>query len=202
MAKISNTNRILLLLAIFLAAYQIIFGVEGGSPLAIVSYTVAFGVLLIACLLMIILGFEVLDSPLVVILSTLIPTGISVGLVEELAPEMTGAYLVFTLTGLGAIILTRYFASGRPAIWVLMVVHGVSGLVIFLLPLIGINANGHALAYLMVSLGGALMGLAGLLLSFLKTGRPLFSKTNILEIFPITILLATAAFIAGLIGIP
>ncbi len=71
--KISALDRIFLLGASLLAAYQVVVGIEGLSSFTILCYTVGFGVILVACLLMIILGFDVLESPLVVVLSTLIP---------------------------------------------------------------------------------------------------------------------------------
>ena len=47
-------------------------GINGLGTVPITAYTIGFGVLLVAGLLMIILGFEVLDSPIVVIVSTII----------------------------------------------------------------------------------------------------------------------------------
>ena len=197
MKKISALDRLLLLLTGLLAAYQIIYGVEGGNALAIVSYTLAFGVLLVAGLIIIILGFDVLDSPLVVIASTLIPLGISQGLVADNLPGLTLIYLIFAVVGFGTIIITRYAYPGRPAIITLAFVHGISGLLIFILPLylslMGLRPPGYSF----IALGGALMGMAGLLLSFLKTGRPLLSRDKILTILPGLLLLTTAAFVKG-----
>ena len=66
-----------------LAAYQVAIGIDGLATLPTVAYTIAFGVLLIAGLLLIILGFEVLDSPAVVIAATVIPLALSLGLVWQ-----------------------------------------------------------------------------------------------------------------------
>ena len=65
-------DRILLLLTVILAAYQVAVGIDGLSTLPIIAYTIAFGVLLVASLLLFILGLDVLDSPIVVIISTII----------------------------------------------------------------------------------------------------------------------------------
>jgi len=46
-------------------------------------------------------------------------------------------------------------------------------------------------------LGGALIGLAGLLLYFLKTGKPIVSREIILHILPGIFLLMTIAFVSG-----
>ncbi len=66
-------NRLLLLITALLAAYQVAVGLNGTDTLPMIAYSVGFGVLLVASLLLIILGLEVLDSPIVVIVSTIIP---------------------------------------------------------------------------------------------------------------------------------
>jgi hypothetical protein len=63
-----------------------VFGIDGSTLIAFASYSVAFGVLLVAALLLIILGFEVLDSPAVIIVSTIIPLSLSLGLIAEFFP--------------------------------------------------------------------------------------------------------------------
>ncbi|OGN89405.1 MAG: hypothetical protein A2Y88_04165 [Chloroflexi bacterium RBG_13_48_10] len=86
---------------------------------------------------------------------------------------------------------------GRIATIILAFVHGVAGMIVFLLPCIlaarGITNPGFAL----VGFGGALIGLSGLLLSFLKAGRPIVSREIILRILPWILLLMTTAFVAG-----
>jgi hypothetical protein len=190
-------DRILLLLTTILASYQVVSGVEGTGNLAIVSYTIGFGVLVVAGLLLIILGFEVLDSPLVVIASTIIPLGLSLGLVAEHYPGVVLPYAIFAFLGFTAIILTRLVFPGQHGVFILMVVHGVAGLIIFLLPIIQAIRGEHPAGFALVGLGGALMGIGGLLLSFLKGGKPLLSREKILAIFPTLLLLTTAAFVFG-----
>ncbi|MBL6965032.1 MAG: hypothetical protein ISR60_00645 [Anaerolineales bacterium] len=197
MKQISILDRILLLATGLLAAYQIIVGVEGASTLAQTSFTITFGVLLVAGLLLIILGFEALDSPVVVIVSTLIPLSLSIGLVTKYFAELTISYLIFAIAGLLAIIITRYKTPGKAAVMVLMVVHGISGLLIFSLPIVlalrGVTNGGFAL----VGVGGGLIGIGGMLLSFLKAGKPILSRDIILTVLPGLLLLMTAAFVAG-----
>ncbi|MCB9442619.1 MAG: hypothetical protein H6669_00165 [Ardenticatenaceae bacterium] len=81
MKKITVLDRILLLITGLLAAYQIVIGIEGSVTMAMWAYTIAFGVLLVAGLLLIIMGFDILDSPLVVIVTTIIPLSLSLRLV-------------------------------------------------------------------------------------------------------------------------
>jgi hypothetical protein len=190
-------DRILLLITGLLAAYQVVVGVEGLGTLAITSYTTGFGVLLVAALLLIILGFEVLDSPVVVIISTVIPLSLSLGLVAERLPFYTFPYLVFAVLGFLVIAATRLLIPGRMAVVVLAIVHGISGLLIFLLPLAFALQGETPPGFALVGLGGALIGVGGLLLSFLKTGRPILSRRTILAVFPALLLATTAAFVAG-----
>jgi hypothetical protein len=196
--KISPLDRVLLLLTGLLAAYQVAVGINGLGAVPITAYTIGFGVLLVAGLLLIILGFEVLDSPLVVIISTVIPLAISLGLVWEHLASFRTSYLVFAIVGFLAVTLTRSLPlKGKLPTLVLAIVHGISGMVIFLLPSVlaaqGVTRPGFAL----VGLGGALIGLGGLLLSFLKAGKPILPRTTILRILPALLLLMTTAFVAG-----
>jgi len=191
-------NRILLLITGLLAGYQIAIGIDDLDSLPIAAYTVAFGVLLIASLLLIILGSDVLDSPIVVIASTVIPLGLALGLIWERLPALRSAYLAFVILGLVTVLLTRLLpVKGRLPVFALAAVHAVAGLTITLLPL-ALALAGHApLGFALVGVGGALIGLGGLLLSFLKAGRPLLSRATILRVLPGLLLLTTAAFVAG-----
>ena len=181
-----------------LAAYQVAVGINGLENVPIIAYTIAFGVLLVAGLLIIILGFEVLNSRIVVMASTVIPLSLSLGLIWEHFSQWRLAYLAFAILGYLAVIITRMinFPTGLSTA-ILAVVHGVAGMVVFLLPSLlsaqGITKPGFAF----VGLGGALIGLAGLLLYFLKTGRPIVSREIILQILPAILLLMTSAFVVG-----
>ncbi len=196
--KISILDRILLLVMCHAAGYQIITGVEGLATLPMIAYTVGFGVLLVAGLLLIILGFEVLDSPIVVIVSTVIPLSLSLGLVWEHLAAYRTLYLVFAIVGFLAIVITRSIPmKNRLPVIVLAVVHGIAGMIIFLLPVImAMNGASHP-AFSLVGVGGALIGIGGILLALLKAGKPLLSRTIILRVLPGLLLLMTAAFVAG-----
>lgn len=172
-------------------------GIEGLDTFSIVCYTVAFGVILIAALLLLILGLEILDSPLVVIVSTIIPLSLSLGLVSQFLPDYSALYLVFTLIGFTAVVLTRFFIPGKIAVIVLAVIHGIAGLTIFLLPIVLTLQDKTPTGFLLVSLGGALIGVGGLLLAFLKTGKPILPRETILRVLPGLLLLMTLSFVAG-----
>ena len=196
--KMSVLDRILLLLTGLLAAYQIVVGINDLSTLPIIAYTIAFGVLLIASLLLIILGFDVLESPAVVIVATIFPLGLSLGLVWEHLPAWQTSYLIFTVVGFLAVLITRAFpVRGSLPTIVLTIVHGVAGVVIFLLPFIMVIQGQAAPGFALVGLGGALIGVGGLLLSFLRAGKPILSREQTMKLFPGLLLFTTACFVAG-----
>ena len=196
--KITILDRILLLATGLLAAWQIAVGIDRLGTLPIVAYTVGFGVLLVAGLLLIILGFDVLDSPIVVIVSTIIPLSLSLGLVWEHLPAYRIPYLIFVLLGFLAIVVTRILPmKNKLPVLVLAIVHGIAGMTIFLLPILLAFSGSVAPRFALVGLGGALIGVGGLLLSFLKTGKPILSRNIILKVLPGLLLLMTAAFVLG-----
>jgi hypothetical protein len=196
--KLSVFDRILLFLTGFLAAYQIAIGIDHFSKIPIIAYTIGFGVLLLAGLLIIILGFEVLDSPIVVIISSAIPLSLSLGLVWEYLIAFRVIYLVFIIFGYLAIMATRIFPikNSLPLI-VVAVFHGVAGLIIFILPEVLVFSGQTGPIFSLVGFGGALIGIGGLLLVMLRAGKSLLSSQTIFRILPILLLLMTASFVLG-----
>lgn len=195
--KMSPLDRILLLLTGLLAAYQVAVGIDHFSTLSIIAYTIAFGVLIIASLLLIILGFEVLESPVVVIASTVIPltrAGSGLAASGRLPDYLPG----FAILGFLGIIVTRLipFRNKLPTI-VLALVHGVAGLTIFLLPLSLAFQGWMKPAFALVGVGGGLIGVGGLLLSFLKTGKPILSREWIFKLLPGLLFLMTVCYVFG-----
>jgi hypothetical protein len=196
--RMTVLDRALLLLTGLLAAYQIAVGIDGVATLPIFAYTIAFGVLLVAGLLLLILGFEVLDSPVVVIVSTVIPLSLSLGLVWEQLPAWRTAYLAFVILGFLAVLATRLIPlRSKLPVFVLAAVHGIAGLTIFLLPIVWAVTGRAPGGFVLVGIGGGLIGVGGLLLALLKTGRPLLSRETIHRVLPGLLLLMTVAFVAG-----
>lgn len=195
--RMSVVGRALLLATGLLAAYQVAVGIEGLGTWPVVAYTIAFGVILIASLLLIIFGLEILETPPVAIAATIIPLGLSSGLVLQFAAGLGIAYLAFAGVALWAIAATRYASPGRVAVAVLAAGHGVAGLIIFGLPLI-LSLQGRAPAgFALVGLGGALMGVGGLLLGFLRAGREILPRQTLLNLMPALLLAMTLAFVVG-----
>ena len=153
--------------------------------------------LIVASLLLIISGFQVLESQLVVIVAAIIPLGFSLGLIADFLPALLNAYLVFALGGFFAIVLTRYRANPRVATIVLTVVHGIAGLVIFLLPIWLFLQSDTPPTLLLISLGGAFIGIGGLMLAFWKSGKPILPVEQILRLLPWLLLAMTLSFTLG-----
>lgn len=196
--KMTFRDRILLLLTALLASYQVAVGIDGFSALPIIAYTISFGVLLIAALLIFILGFDVLDSPIVVIVSTIIPLSLAMGLVWQHLASFRTVYLLFTIVSFLAVTLTRSISmQNKLPVITIAVTHGIAGMTIFLLPIILPMQGQMKPMFALVGIGGALIGIGGLLLSFLKTGKPVLSRETILRLFPILLLLMTGFFVAG-----
>lgn len=191
-------DRLLLFGMVLLAAYQIVVGVDPLPAVPIVAYTIAFGVLLVAGLLMIILGFEALDAPVVVVISTIIPLSLALGLIWDRLPSLRTAGLVAGILGLLVVLASRFAPlSATVRTLVLAVVHGIAGLTIFALPLLmSLQREVHP-AFALVGLGGALIGSGGLLLTFLRAGRPLLGRELTLRLFPALLFLTTACFVLG-----
>ena len=196
--KMSVLDRLFLASAALIAAWQVGVGINGAPIIPMVAYTIGFGVILVACLLLVILGKDSYRSPFLVILSTIIPLSLSLGLVWEYLPSMGVPYLVFSLVGFLAITLTRLVPlQNRLPVYILAVVHGLAGLTLVILPLYLSIAEMKALGFALVALGGAMIGVNGLLLSFLRAGKPLLSPAVIYSIQPALLFLVTAAFVAG-----
>lgn len=196
--KTTIVDRLLLLFAGVLAAYQIAVGIDGLSAFPTVAFSIAYGVILVAGLLIIILGKEILDSPMVVVISTLIPVNLAVGLIWQYFPSIAVFYLGFMLLGLFFIIITR--AQPQNNSWslvFLVLVHGISGLTIFFLPIYLVVTRLASTGLIFVSLGGAIMGVAGILFALLKGGKPILSRQTIFRLFPWLFFAMTLVFVIG-----
>ncbi|MGD9900365.1 MAG: hypothetical protein AB7T22_14670 [Calditrichaceae bacterium] len=200
MKKINAVDRIVLLFTGLLAAYQVVEGMHGYAFWTTFYYTTAFGVLLIAGLLIILFGFDILESQKVVVIATLLPLTLSLGLISNYLPEYHLGYLIFAIAGFLLVAVTRFTAGGKPATISLAMVHGIAGMIIFLLPVIYSLQGITRPVFSFVGLGGALIGVGGLLLAFLKAGKPILSRDLIFMILPLLLLLMTASFVIGFSG--
>lgn len=186
------------LVAIYLL-YRFYQDYRARKRIADISYMVGFGVLLVAGLLLIAFNYDALDNPLVVVVSYLIPAGISLGLVAQFYPQIGRWYLAWVILGLLLIGFTRTGEMEDFGRIVLPIFHSVAGLIIFFLPMLMVRQKRAPAGFLWVSVGGALIGLGGIALAFLKADRQLlfFSEDVVFTILAPLLLLMVLAFTWG-----
>jgi hypothetical protein len=163
-----------------------------------VYYIMGFLVLLVSGLLLIFLGLGILASPYVLTVASLIPLGISMGLVEQYFPQYKKAFKWFALIGFLAIAVTGIFGIEIGRKISVPLFHGVAGLVIFLGPFF---AKGAPKGFYWVGIGGVLIGLGGIALAFIANGAQLFffSPSFVMLILTPLLLLMTLAFTYGFV---
>jgi hypothetical protein len=164
-----------------------------------IYYMMGFLVLLVSGVLLIFLGYGILASPLVLTVASLIPLGISLGVMNQYFPKYKKAYAWFALVGFLAIAITSIGGMEALKKIAVPVFHGVAGLVIFLGPIYA-SAKGFApKGFFWVGVGGALIGLGGIALAFLSAGSQLlfFSQQFVLAILAPLLLLMSLAFAWG-----
>ena len=161
-----------------------------------IYYLMGFAVLLVSGVLLIVLGLDILSSPYVLTVASLIPLGISMGLAEEYFPAWKKAFKWFAAIGFIAIAITSIagIEIGRKISVPLF--HGVAGLVIFLGPFL---AKGAPKGFWWVGIGGVLIGLGGIALAFIANGAQLlfFSPTFVMLILTPLLFLMAGAFTMG-----
>lgn len=159
-------------------------------------YLMGFAVLLVSGLLLIFLGLDILASPYVLTVASLIPLGISMGLAEEYFPAWKKAFKWFAVIGFLAIAITSIGGMDMLKKIAVPLFHGVAGLVIFLGPFL---AKGTPKGFWWVGIGGLLIGLGGIALAFISVGAQLlfFSPSFVMLILTPLIFLMTGAYTLG-----
>lgn len=161
-----------------------------------IYYLMGFAVLLISGLLLIFFGLDLLASPYVLTVASLIPLGISMGLAEEYFPSWKKYFKWFAVIGFLAIAITSIGGMDSLKKIAVPLFHGVAGLVIFLGPFF---AKGAPQGFYWVGIGGLLIGLGGIALAFISMGAQLlfFSPAFVMMILTPLLLLMTGAFTIG-----
>jgi hypothetical protein len=161
-----------------------------------IYYLIGFAVLLVSGLLLIFLGLDILPSPYVLTVASLIPLGISMGLAEEFFPKWKTYFKWFVTIGILAIAITSIGGMDTLKKIAVPVFHGVAGLVIFLGPF---YAKTAPQGFFWVGIGGLLIGLGGIALAFISAGGQLlfFSPAFVMMILTPLLFLMTGAFVLG-----
>jgi len=193
-----NINRIILLLVAILAGVQIVIGVEDYGTIPIAYYTFSYGIFLISALLMLLMGVDIIEHDVAALAASMLPLGFSMGLVSAF---MLGYHLAFSsvVSALFAgLIIQKLRHHNKSALIFQILLHGITGLVLFSMPLylyfkgvLGLNSLG-------ISVGTGLIAVGGMAMAFLKSGKPLLTKDQIYMIFPGVLLLAVFAFSVGI----
>jgi hypothetical protein len=159
-------------------------------------YLMGFAVLLVSGLLLIFFGLDILASPWVLTVASLIPLGVSMGIAEEYYPSWKRAFKWFALIGFLAIAVTSIGGMETLKKIAVPLFHGVAGLVVFLGPFL---AKGAPKGYFWVGIGGLLIGLGGIALAFISAGSQLlfFSPAFVALILTPLLFLMTGAFTLG-----
>ena len=175
------------------------FSTSEVKPACDVYYMISFLVLLVAGLLLIFFGYDVLSKPLVVIVAYLIPLGLSLGLVAEFYPQREKVYLAVGIVGLLAIAITKLLDMGGIGTFALAFFHSIAGLIIFFTPILAVKAGKAPKGFLWVTVGGVLIGIGGIALAFLKAGAPILPAEFIFTILAPLLLLMTLAYTYGFV---
>jgi len=192
-------DKIILLLTGLVAAYitwRFYTRYSTQKSLYDIYYMMAFVVLLVSGLLLIFFGYAILASPYVLTVATLIPLGISMGLVEQFYPQWKKAYKWFAVVGFLAIAISAVGNMEMVKRISVPLFHGVAGLIIFIAPFM---INKEKKGFWWVSIGGLLISTGGMALAFLKAGKQLlfFSEPVVFAILAPLLLLMAWAFTWG-----
>jgi hypothetical protein len=155
-----------------------------------------FLVLLVAGLLLIFQGYDILKSPYVLTVSSLIPLGISMGIAEQYFPSWKRAFKWFALVGFLVIAATSIGQMASLKKIAVPLFHGVAGLVIILGPF---YAKRAPTGFWWVGVGGIFIGLGGIALAFISVGAQLlfFTPALVMQILAALLLLMALAFAWG-----
>lgn len=192
-------DRILLLVTGLLAIYLVwrFYGrYQKEKALCDIYYMLGFTVLLVSGLLLIFFGWDILASPYVLTVASLIPLGISLGIANQYFPQWKKAYAWFALLGIIAIAISAIADLETLKKISVPLFHGVAGLIIFIGPFF---AKDTPKGFWWVGIGGALIGIGGIALAFLTAGSQLlfFSQEVVLQILAPLLLLMALAFTLG-----
>ncbi|MBT3252806.1 MAG: hypothetical protein HN995_00845 [Candidatus Marinimicrobia bacterium] len=193
-----NTNRVILLLVAIIAGVQIVSGIEGLGTIPIAYYTVSYGIFLISAILMVLMGVDIIEHPIAALAASMLPLGFSMGLIGEFLLEYHLIYSSLISVLYAGLTIQKLRKQDKSALLFQILLHGFSGLVLFILPLVLFIQGEVESNFLGVSVGTGLVAIGGMALAFLKSGKPLLSKDQIYTIFPGVLLLAVVAYSIGI----
>ncbi|MBN2556825.1 MAG: hypothetical protein JXA97_12870 [Anaerolineales bacterium] len=197
MRGFSVADRTLLLATALLAGYQVAVGIEGLSNLAVVFYSIGFGALMIAALMLIILDREALGHSSVMLLATLLPIFLALGMITERVARSSYVFILFAAVGFASLVIARLWLGAAAARVVLISLHTLSGFIIVGFPFFSVLTGTASFAYVFVGIGGAIISFVGSALAFQRMSidacEALFTKR-----IPWLLFIITVCFTAGM----
>ncbi len=187
-----------MLLVAIIAGVQIVSGIEGLGTIPIAYYTVSYGIFLISAILMILMGVDIIEHTPAALAASMLPLGFSMGLVGEFLLEY---HLIFsTLVSIlyGGLLIQKFRHYDKSSLIFQILLHGFSGLVLFIMPIVLLVQRKVEANFLGISVGTGLVAIGGMALAFLKSGKPLLTKDQIYSIFPIVLLMSVIAYSVGI----
>ncbi len=163
-------------------------------------FAVAFLVMLVAGLILIFANWEALTWNFVSVVAGVIPFSLATGLIARFYPRMHKPYLGLMVLGLLLIAVVKYGGFADLSRIIYPIFHAIAGLTIFFVPIMAIKAKQAPGGFFYFSIGGALIGLGGIALTFLSAGKQLlfFSGDVVMAILAPLLFLTTLGFAIGI----
>jgi len=193
-----NFERVILLGVAIIAGFEIVSGIEGLGTIPIAYYTFSYGIFLISAILMILMGVDIIEHDVAALAASLLPLGFSMGMVGEHLLEYHLLYSSLISILYAGLAIQKLRQQDKTALLFQIALHGISGLVLFIMPIVLLIQGEVKPAFLGVSVGTGLIAVGGMALAFLKSGKPLLTKAQIYSIFPGVLLLAVVAYAIGI----
>lgn len=193
-----NVNRIILLVVAILAGIQIVTGIENCGTIPITYYTFSYGIFLVSALLMLLMGVDIIEHPVAALAASTLPLGFSMGLVAVFLPVYHLGYGLIISVLYAGLVIQKLRDQAKSAMLFQILLHGLTGLVLFILPFVLVIQDTVNPGYLGISVGTGLVAVGGMALAFLKSGKPILTKDQIYTIFPGVLLLSVFAFSVGI----
>lgn len=191
-------NRLFLLLIAIIAGKQIVIGIDSYQSLSIVYFTLSFGIIVVAAILMLVSDVRIIENEYAALFATTLPLGFSLGLLAEFNRAVHLPYLSLLVVLFIGVVAYRMKGSDQKANRMQIALHGLSGMILFLYPVLLIFENAVTVNFLWISVGTGLVAVGGMSLGFLKSGHPILSKVTIYKVFPGIFLIMTVAYSLGI----
>ncbi len=174
--KIGILDRLFLMATIFLASYEIVKGIENYPKESIIALTIGFGVLVIASILIFIFGIQILENNYIPVVSSIIPFSFAYTLFNVYMDKYSKYFLVFLVIGFFIVAISRFLKGNILKTLILSFFHAISGILIVFIPILLFISGKAEIKIVFISLGGALIGIGGILLSFIRAGKPILPE--------------------------